>query len=78
MAAAKAVPRYESPQVVTYQEDEILKQMGPVGGCVTPDYDPLGAAPRDRRNQGGRKRKYRSSLRASDLEGGIEQDEEDL
>ena len=41
--ASKTRPKYEPPKVVTYQEDEILKQMGPVGGCVvSPGYDPYG------------------------------------
>jgi len=42
MPKSKTRSKYEPPKVVTYQEDEILKQMGPVGGCVSPDYDPLG------------------------------------
>ncbi len=36
MPKAKTRPKYEPPKVVTYQEDDILKQMGPVGGCVSP------------------------------------------
>jgi hypothetical protein len=55
---------YAPPKVVTYQEDEILKQMGHVGGC-TSHYDgapmnPFGY-PR-RRHPGRRNRRYRSSL----------------
>ncbi len=38
MTTPKNRPKYEPPTVVTYQEDEILKLMGPVGGCVSPDY----------------------------------------
>lgn len=38
MTTPKIRPKYEPPEVVTYQEDEILKSMGPVGGCVSPDY----------------------------------------
>jgi len=41
MHKTKTRPKYEPPKVITYQEDEILKQMGPIGGCVSPDYDPL-------------------------------------
>lgn len=41
MSKTKTRPKYKPPKVVTYQEDEILKQMGPVGGCVSPDYDPI-------------------------------------
>ena len=40
MPKAKTRLKYEPPKVVTYQEDDILKQMGPVGGCVSPDYNP--------------------------------------
>jgi len=42
MLSPKIRPQYQPPKVVTYQEDEILKQMGTVGGCVSPDYNPLG------------------------------------
>jgi hypothetical protein len=38
MTTPETRPKYEPPTVVTYQEDEILKSMGPVGGCVSPDY----------------------------------------
>jgi hypothetical protein len=69
MTSSKIRQKYEPPKVVTYQEDEILKQMGPVGGC-TGTYDPY-AAPMnpfgqrlDRRYPGKRGRKYRSSLRS--------------
>ena len=56
--------KYEPPKVVTYQEDEILKQMGHVGGCTSAypaaPMNPFGY-PR-RRHPGGRSRRYRSSL----------------
>jgi hypothetical protein len=40
MTTLKPRPKYEPPKVVTHQEDEILKQMGPVGGCASPEYNP--------------------------------------
>jgi hypothetical protein len=43
-AKSKARPKYEPPKVVTYKEDELLKQMGPVGGCTSGYYN-FGAAP---------------------------------
>ena len=80
MTTPKIRPEYKSPRVVTYREDEILKQMGAVGGCNDPTYDPQATAPRNlyRRYPGKRGQKYRSSLRAADLEAGIRRDEEDL
>ncbi len=83
MITPKTHPEYESPRVVTYQEDEILKQMGPVGGCNSPDYNPGGSpttAPQNlyRSHSGRRGQKYRSSLRSADLEDGLRRDEEDL
>ena len=33
----KKRPKYETPTIVTYQKDEILKQMGPIrGGSFSP------------------------------------------
>lgn len=40
MPKEKTRPKYEPPKVVTYKEDDILKQMGPVGGCTSPDFGP--------------------------------------
>jgi hypothetical protein len=82
MATRRTRPKYEPPEVVTYQEDEILRQMGPVGGCVSSSYDHGGGlAPmnsfgyRSRRHRpGSRRRRYRSSLRSLYLE----DDEEDM
>jgi len=77
MTTLKAHPKYEPPKVVTYQEDEILKQMGPVGGC-SPIYsgftlgapmNPFGPNPR-RYNPGPMRRRYRSSIYQEDDEGG--------
>ena len=31
--------KYEPPKVTTYQGDEILRQMGPVGGCISAEFD---------------------------------------
>ena len=78
MIVPKTHPKYESPRIVTYQEDEILKQMGPVGGCNSPDYSPL--APRNLSDPypGKRDLKYRSSLRSADFEEGLKKDEEGL
>jgi len=44
-------PKYQPPKVVTYKEDDILKRMGPVGGCVSPDYDPLAFDPERRESE---------------------------
>ena len=81
MAAPKTRPKYEPPEVVTHQEDDILKQMGPVGGCVSASYDHGELAPmnpfgyRSRRHRpGSRRRRYRSSLRSLYLD----DDEEDI
>lgn len=80
MSASKTLPKYEPPRVVTYREDEILKQMGPVGGCATGAYDPY-AAPMNPfrynmqyRRPGIRSRRYRSSLRSIYSEDYIEDD----
>ena len=81
MATRRTRPKYEPPEVVTYQEDEILRQMGPVGGCVSSSYEsgtlapmgPFGYRPR-RYRPGSRRRRYRSSLRSLYLE----DDEEDM
>ena len=79
MTAPKTRPKYEPPKVVTYQEDEILKQMGPVGGCVSSSYDPYSGAPMNpyhpsRHHPERKRRRYRSSLRSLYLE----DDEEDI
>ena len=70
MVALKNRPEYKPPKVVTYQEEEILKQMGPVKGGTGNGGTP--AAPMNplmyplRRDLGTRKRKYRSSLYPED------------
>lgn len=80
MTTPKIRPEYESPRIVTYREDEILKQMGTVGGCNDPTYEPQANAPRYlyQRYPGKRAQKYRSSSRVADLREGIMRDEEDL
>lgn len=83
MTAPKTHPKYEPPKVVTYREDEILKHMGPIGGCVSGVYNPLAPmnsfGPRPRRHHPGRRsRRYRSSLRSLYLEEDEDYDEEDI
>ncbi len=73
MTTSKTRPKYEPPEVVTYQEDDILKQMGPVGGCYSVFNPYSSGAPMNpfgyrSRHPGKRGRRYRSSLRASRLE----------
>lgn len=88
MTAPKTHPKYEPPKVVTYREDEILKHMGPIGGCVSGAYcpggglesapmNPFGLRPR-RHHPGRRSRRYRSSLRSLYLEEDEDYDEEDI
>jgi len=67
MVAPKTRPEYKPPKVVTYQEEEILKKMGPVNGeggtfdaPMNPFVYPL------KRDLEARKRKYRSSLYPED------------
>jgi len=69
MVAPKTRPEYKPPRVVTYQEEEILKQMGPVKGDVTPPPPPAPMNPFGyplQSDRGARKRKYRSSLYPED------------
>jgi hypothetical protein len=85
MTAPKTHPKYEPPKVVTYREDEILKHMGPIGGCASGGYDPLcpdfqpapmnpfGHRP-ERHHPGRSSRRYRSSLRSLYLD----DDEDDI
>ncbi len=79
MAASKAHPEYKPPRVVTYREDEILKQMGPVGGCSSALQAPMNPFAYDqrRRRPGVERRRYRSSFRSEyeyDING-IEEDD---
>jgi len=78
MTVPKTHPKYESPRIVTYQEDEILKQMGPIGGCNSPDYSPSAPMRLQQDIPGKRGLKYRSSLRSADFEEGLRKDEEGL
>jgi hypothetical protein len=32
----KRVPEYEAPRIVTYSEDDILKELGPAQACTSP------------------------------------------
>jgi len=32
----KALPKYEAPKVVTYNEDDILEELGPAQACTSP------------------------------------------
>jgi hypothetical protein len=36
MDEKKHVPKYEIPKVVTYHEDDILKELGPAQACTDP------------------------------------------
>jgi len=81
MMTSKTRPKYKPPEVVTYQEDDILKQMGPVGGCVSSVHESGGLAPMNpferrlkRHNPGRKSRRYRSSLGSLYME----DDEEDI